>query len=140
LPHSNKATRSNRLRNSGLAGTHTQKGSNTFLEKVQCGGWNPHRNLLVKHPSTAGLPRLILNWRACVFRKWLKMVFIPLLGFGGSFKVQIYFSRLRSAGAPMIYHPSTGPRFAYQTSPNWTQMGKRRIKTNLDQFRNTHAR
>jgi hypothetical protein len=35
---------------------------------------------------------------------------------------------------------STQPRPTYQASPNQTQIGKRRIKTILGQFRNNHAR
>jgi hypothetical protein len=36
--------------------------------------------------------------------------------------------------------PSTRPKVAYQTSPHQAQIGKTRIKTILDQFRNKHAR
>jgi hypothetical protein len=40
--------------------------------------------------------------RACVFLKWLKMVLIPLWGFGGSFKVHICFAA-RFGGKPMLF-------------------------------------
>jgi hypothetical protein len=31
----------------------------------------------------------LANQRACLFRKWLKMVFIPFLGFGGGFEAYL---------------------------------------------------
>jgi hypothetical protein len=41
--------------------------------------------------ETVDLVKRYGSARACVFPKWLKMVFTALLGFGGSFEVQIYF-------------------------------------------------
>jgi len=78
--------------------------------------------------------------RACVFLKWLKMVFIPLLRFGGIFEAHVCFAGAIWRKHRASYYPSTRPRLAYQTSPYQTEIGKRRIKTILDQLRNKHAR
>ena len=89
------------------------------------------------------------------------MVLIRLLRFRGIFGLRVCLRLSFSARAsrtaraarrswpvrcdPLIVNSHDFPssprlRLAYQRSPNRTQKGKRRIKTILDQFRNTHAR
>ena len=92
------------------------------------------------YPKPTKPRSLLIYSRACLFRKWLKMVFIPLLRFGGSFGLQIYFAGAIWRKPHASYNPSTRARPACQTSPYRTEIGKRRIKTILDQFRNKHAR
>jgi hypothetical protein len=59
-----------------------------------------------------------------VFLKWLKMVFIPFLGFGGSFEAHTCFAGVVWLKPRDSCRPSTRPSLSYQTSLYWAQRAK----------------